>query len=38
MLELFDTHCHLAHGRLRQRIDDVIASAAAFGVTPRQCT
>ena len=33
MMELFDTHCHLAHGKLRQQIDDVIARAAAAGVT-----
>jgi TatD DNase family protein len=37
MLELFDTHCHLAHGRLRQQIDAVIARAAAAGVTRMIC-
>ncbi len=36
-MELFDTHCHLAHGRLRQRIDDVLAHAAAAGVTRMIC-
>lgn len=37
MMELFDSHCHLAHGRLRQQIDDVIARAAAAGVTRMIC-
>jgi TatD DNase family protein len=37
MAELFDTHCHLAHGRLRQQVDDVIARAAAAGVTRMIC-
>jgi TatD DNase family protein len=37
MLELFDTHCHLAHGRLRQQIDGVLARAAAAGVTRMIC-
>jgi len=37
MPELFDTHCHLAHGRLRQRTDDVLARAAAAGVTRMIC-
>ena len=37
MAELFDTHCHLAHDRLRQQVDDVIARAAAAGVTRMIC-
>ena len=37
MNELFDTHCHLAHGRLRQQVDDVIDRAAAAGVTRMIC-
>lgn len=37
MPELFDTHCHLAHGRLRQQVDDVIARASAAGVTRMIC-
>jgi len=37
MGELFDTHCHLAHGRLRRQVDDVIARAAAAGVTRMIC-
>jgi len=37
MLELFDTHCHLAHGRLRRQTDDVLTRAAAAGVTRMIC-
>jgi len=36
-MHLFDSHCHLAHGRLRQQIDDVLARAAAAGVTRMIC-
>jgi len=31
-MKLIDTHCHLAHGRLRQRVDEVLARAADAGV------
>ncbi len=37
MSELFDTHCHLGHGRLRQQLDDVLARATAAGVTRMIC-
>jgi len=37
MAELFDTHCHLAHGRLRQQVDEVISRAATAGVTRMVC-
>ena len=32
MSELIDTHCHLAHGRLRQQVDAVLERARAAGV------
>ena len=31
-MALIDTHCHLAHGRLRQRCDEVLARAREAGV------
>ncbi|MCK4602344.1 MAG: TatD family hydrolase, partial [Phycisphaerae bacterium] len=31
-MRLIDTHCHLAHGRLRQQVDGVLARAAEAGV------
>lgn len=37
MLNLIDTHCHLAHGRLRQQTEDVLARARQAGVTRIVC-
>ncbi len=37
MSPLIDTHCHLTHGRLRQRTDDVLARAASAGVDKIIC-
>ena len=36
-MKLIDTHCHLAHGRLRRRLDEVLASAAEAGVVAMVC-
>ncbi|HUS91763.1 MAG TPA: TatD family hydrolase, partial [Phycisphaerae bacterium] len=37
MPDLIDTHCHLAHGRLRQQLDAVLDRARAAGVTRLIC-
>ena len=36
-MNLIDTHCHLAGGRLRQQVPDVLARAAAAGVSTVIC-
>ncbi len=36
-MNLIDTHCHLAGGRLRQQVSDVLARAAAAGVSTVIC-
>ena len=36
-MKLIDTHCHLAHGRLRQRVDEVLARAAEAGLVACIC-
>lgn len=36
-MNLIDTHCHLAHGRLQQAAADVLDRAAAAGVTAVVC-
>ncbi|MHC4563436.1 MAG: TatD family hydrolase [Planctomycetota bacterium] len=36
-MKLIDTHCHLAHGRLRQNASDVIARAEAAGLVACIC-
>jgi len=36
-MRLIDTHCHLAHGRLRQNLDDVLQRARAAGVVACIC-
>jgi len=36
-MKLIDTHCHLAHGRLRQRVDDLLARATEAGVVACIC-
>jgi len=36
-MRLIDTHCHLAHGRLRQNLDDVLDHARAAGVVACVC-
>lgn len=35
--DLIDTHCHLAHEKLRQQIPDVLDRARSVGVTGRIC-
>lgn len=35
---LIDTHCHLAHGRLQQNIQEVLSRACAAGVQKFICT
>jgi len=37
MPDLIDTHCHLAHGRIRQQLDAVLDRARAAGVTRLIC-
>lgn len=37
MLQLIDTHCHLAHGRLRQQVAAVLERARAAGLVACVC-
>jgi len=37
-MRLIDTHCHLWHGRLKQRVDDVLSRAADAGVVHVICS
>ena len=36
-MRVIDTHCHLAHGRLRQKLDDIFARAAEADVVGMIC-
>ena len=36
-MKVFDSHCHLCHGRLRPQIDDVLSRARSAGVAGMIC-
>ncbi len=36
-MQFIDTHCHLAHGKLRQQVPDVLGRAREAGVMAMIC-